>query len=170
METSNGGNILKWARILTTPLQLLEKPTTEGLLMSGRPVTMEAEVAALRLVVAKLVRALARLTEQQQQQPLCCPLRLRGSGRRPRRTPRMKLSCSRRVRAAVPAPRAPATLSCARWCDPGAETTAAMAMAVSFRRESKLLANELLVYYGQRKRSVMLQQRDRAARCNQTSS
>ena len=76
MQTSNGGNILKWARILTTPLQLLEKPTTEGLLMSGRPVTMEAEVAALRLVVAKLVRALARVTEQQQQQqqqPLCCP-------------------------------------------------------------------------------------------------
>ena len=45
-----------------------------------------------------------------------------------------------------------------------AKMTDAMTMAVTFRLERKLLANDLLVLYGKRKRSVMLQRREMATR------
>ena len=53
--SGNGGNILKWARMLTTPPEYFAKPMTEMLLMAGNPVSVAAELLALRLVVRKLV-------------------------------------------------------------------------------------------------------------------
>ena len=114
---ANGGNMLKWARIITTPLELLEKPSTEGLLLSGRPVSMECEMAALRLLVTKMAAWIGA---------------------------------------------APTTYAEdeALLTEEGSTMSGAMNMAVSFRREGKLLANELLMVYGKRKRSVMLVQRE----------
>ena len=51
----NGGNILKWSRILTTPSELFASPMTEMLLLAGSPVSLAAEILALKLIVGKLV-------------------------------------------------------------------------------------------------------------------
>ena len=51
----NGGNLLKWARILTTPAKLFAQPLTEILLLAGNPVCLDAELLALKLIVGKIV-------------------------------------------------------------------------------------------------------------------
>lgn len=144
---SNGGNILKWARIMTAPLELLAQPSTEGLLLSGRPVNMEAEMAALRLVVTKIIGWIgAAPTTYAEDEAL--------------------LEAGRADAAAggATAERPGKAQGATTDGDGDGKMSDAMTMAVTFRREGKLLANELLVSYGKRKRSVALQQRDMTTR------
>jgi hypothetical protein len=140
---ANGGNILKWARIMTAPLELLAQPSTEGLLLSGRPVNMEAEMAALRLVVTKIIGWIgsAPTTYAEDEALLEADSEAAAGG----------------ADAEIRGNEQDTTNGEGRMSD-------AMATAVTFRREGKLLANDLLVSYGKRKRSVMLQQRDMTTR------
>ena len=144
---AGGGNILKWARIMTAPLELLAQPSTEGLLLSGRPVNMESEMAALRLVVTKIIAWIgsAPTTYSEDEALLEAD------------------KASSAAQEAVAGGRAVGNEEVtARKRE--AKMTDAMTMAVTFRLERKLLANDLLVLYGKRKRSVMLQRREMATR------
>ena len=144
---AGGGNILKWARIMTAPLELLAQPSTEGLLLSGRPVNMESEMAALRLVVTKIIAWIgsAPTTYSEDEALLAAD---------------KAFSAAEHAAAGGRALGDEEVVSSKRE----AKMSDAMTMAVTFRRERKLLANDLLVLYGKRKRSVMLQRREMATR------
>ena len=114
--------------LMTAPLELLAEPNTEGLLLSGRPVNMEAEMAALRLVVTKIIALIGSAPTSYAEDEALLDANRAGSA--------AKGEAGEEV-----AGKQDGTM---RKC--GAKMSNAMTMAVTFRREGKLLAEKLPLF------------------------